>query len=78
MIDKQVNNIKSASLSKIIAKREYNMNLALDIRGGPKELGGAGFYSFKNKIGVARVQYFITNWRTPIEDIGKILCITIS
>ena len=52
--------------------------MATDIRGGPKELGGAGFYSFKNTIGATGVQNFIKNWRTPKVDIGKILRITMA
>ena len=67
-----------ASLPKIIAKCGYYRNVPLDIRGGPKELGGAGFYSFKNTIGAVRLQYFIKNWRTPTEDIGKALHIAMS
>ena len=49
-----------------------------EIRGGPKELGAAGFYSFKTTAGVIRVQHFLENWRTLTEDIDKILCITMS
>ena len=55
LTDKQVKNIGSASMPKIIPKYGYNKNTALDIRRGPKELGGAGFYSFKNTIGATRV-----------------------
>ena len=50
----------------------------MPIRGGPKELGGAGFYSFKNTIGASGVQHFIKNWRTPWEDIRKALRIAMS
>ena len=71
LTDKQVKKIESASLPKIIAKCGYNRNMARDIRGGPKELGGAGFTAFLNTIGAKRVQHFIKNWRTPWEDIGK-------
>ena len=78
MTDKQVKKIESASLPKMIAKCKYNRNLATDIRGGLKELGRAGFYSFKNTVGATRVQHFIKNWRTPKEDIGKTLRIAIS
>ena len=70
--------IESASLPKIIAKCGYNRNMALDIRGGPKELGGVGFYSFKNTIGALGVQHFIKNWRTPKEDIKKSLHMAMS
>ena len=73
LTDKQVKKIESASLPKIIAKCGYNRNMALDIRGGPKELGGAGFTAFLNTIGATRFQHFINNWRTPNEDIGKTL-----
>ena len=78
MTDKQVKKIEFASILKIIAKCGYNRNTALDMRGGSKELGGAGFYSFKNTSGATRVQHFIKNWRTPKEDIGKTLLIAIS
>ena len=70
--------IESVSLPKIIAKCGYNRNKALPIRGGPKELGWAGFYSLKNTIGALGVQYFIKNWRTPKEDIGKTLRVTLA
>ena len=50
----------------------------LPIRGGPKEIGGAGFYSFQNTIGVSCVQTFLKNWRTPSEDIGKALYIAMA
>ena len=43
LTDKQINKIESASLPKIIAKYGYNRTMARAIRGGPKELGGAGF-----------------------------------
>ena len=59
LTDKQVKKIESASLPKFIAKCGYNRNMALDIRGGPKELGGAGFNAFKNTIGATRVQHFL-------------------
>ena len=52
--------------------------MALDIRGGPKELGGVGFYAFKNTIKATRVQHFLKNWRTPTEDIGKTLRIAMA
>ena len=70
---KQVKKIEFVSLPKIIAKCGYNRNIALPIRGGPKELGGAGFYSFKNTIRASGVQHFIKNWRTPWEDIGNVM-----
>ena len=66
------------SLPKILAKCGYNRATALPIRGGPKELGGAGFYAFLNTIGAARVQHFVKNWRTPLEDIGKALHIAMA
>ena len=70
--------IDSVSLPKTIAKCGYNRNTALQIRRGPKELGGVGFYSFKNTIETTGVQYFIKNWRTSKEDIGKALRIAMS
>ena len=78
LTDKQVEKIESASLPKIIAKCGYNRNMALDIRGGPKGLGGAGFYAFLNTIGATRVQHFPKNRRTPNEDIGKALRIAMT
>ena len=78
LTDKQVRKIEPASMSKIITKCGYNRNTALDIRGGSKELGGEGFYIFKNTIGTTRVQHFIKNWRTPKEDISKTLRIAMS
>ena len=44
---KQVKKIESLLPLKKITKCGYNRNMATDIGGGPKELGGAGFYSFK-------------------------------
>ena len=70
--------IESVSLPKILAKYGYNRATALPIRGGPKELGGAGFYAFLNTIDAARVQHFVKNWRTPWEDIRKALRIAIA
>ena len=78
LTDKQVKKIESVSMLTIIAKYGYNRNIALDIRGGPKELDWTGLYSFKNTIGATRVQNFLKNWRTPKEDIGKTLCIVMS
>ena len=78
LTDKQVKNIESVSLPNIIAKCGYNRNKALLIQGGPKELSGARFYSFKNAIETSGVQHFIKNWRTPWEDIGKTLRIAMS
>ena len=78
LTDKQVKQIESVSLPKIMAKCGYNINTALPVRGGPKELGGAGFPSFLNTIGASRVQHFLKNWRTPWEDIGKALRIAIA
>ena len=71
LTDKQVKKIESVSLPKIIAKCGYNRNMARDIRGGPKELGGVGFTALLNSIGATRIQHFIKNWRTPWEDTGK-------
>ena len=71
LTDKQIEKIESASLPKIIAKCGYNRNMARDIRGGQKELGGTGFTAFLNTIGATRVQHLLKNWRTPNEDIGK-------
>ena len=78
LTDTQVKKIESVSLPKISAKCGYNRATALPIRGGPKELGGAGFYAILNIIGAARVQHFLKNWRTPWEDIGKALRITMA
>ena len=78
MTAKQVKEIESASLPKIITKCGYNRNMPLNIRGGPKELGGAGFYAFKNTIRATRVQTFLKHLRTPTEDIGKALRITMA
>ena len=78
MTDKQVKKIEIVSVPKIMAKCGYNRNIVLPIREGPKELGGAGFYSFLNTIGASRVQHFLKNWRTPWEDIGKTLCIAMT
>ena len=47
LTEKQAKKIESASLPKIIAKCGFNKNMTTDIRGGPKEFGGTGFYSFK-------------------------------
>ena len=55
---KQVKKIESVSVPKIMTKCEYNRNTVLPIRGGPNELGGAGFYSFLNTIGALRVKHF--------------------
>ena len=65
LIDKHVKKIESVSLPKIMAKCGYNRTTALPIRGGPKEIGGAGFYAFLNTIGASRVQTFVKNWKTP-------------
>ena len=78
LIDKHVKKIESVSLPKILAKCGYNRTTALPIRGGPKEIGGAGFHAFLNTIGASRVQHFIKNWRTPWEDIGKALRIAMA
>ena len=78
LTDKQVKKIESVSVPKIMAKCGYNRTTALPIRGGPKKLGGAGFYSFLNTIGASRVQHFLKNWKTPWEDIGKALRIAMS
>ena len=78
LTDKQVKKIESASLPKIIAKCGYNRNMTSDIRGSPKELGGAGFTAFLNKIGATRFQHFIKNWSTPKEDIGKTLRVALA
>ena len=75
--DKHVKKIESVSLPKLISKYGYNRKLALDIQGRSKELGGAGFCSFKNMIGAATVQHFKKNLRTSIEGIvKKKICIT--
>ena len=58
MTDKQVKKVESISVPKIMAKCGYNRNTALPFRGEPKELGGAGFYSFLNTIRASRVQHF--------------------
>ena len=78
LTDKQVKKIELASLPKIIVKCGYNINMALDVRGGPKELGGVGFYAFLNTIGATRGQHFLKNWRIPNEDIGKVLRISMA
>ena len=78
LTNKQVKKIESTLLPKVIARCAYNRNMPLDIRGGPKELGAAGFYSIKNTIRATRVQHFLKNWRTPTEDIGKTLHIAMS
>ena len=70
--------IESASLPKIQAKCGYNRDRALLIRGGPKEIGGTGFYAFLNTIGATRVQHFVKNWRTPWEDIRNALRIAMT
>ena len=51
LTNKQVKKIESVSLPKVIVKCGYYISMGLDIRGGPKELGGARFGSFKNITG---------------------------
>ena len=61
LTEKQVEKIESVSVPKIMAKCGYNRSTGLPIRGGPKVLGGAGFYSLLNTIGASRVQHFLKN-----------------
>ena len=78
LTDKQVNKIESASLPKIIAKYGYNRTMTRAIRGGPKELGGAGFTTLINSVGASQIQHFFKNWRTPWEDIRKMLRVALA
>ena len=43
------------------------------IRGGPKKLEGTGVTSLINSVGASQIQHFLKNWRTPWENIGKML-----
>ena len=44
----------------------------------PIELGGAGFIPMKVAAKIGYVQYFIKNWQTPEEELGKLVRIVYS
>jgi hypothetical protein len=65
--------IKLMLLPKIISKCGYNRNTSRAVLGGPANLTGGGIIPLVTTTGAGEVLHFIKNWRTPNEDIGKVL-----
>ena len=71
--DKQLKAIEKACLPKIISKCGYNRMTSRAILGGPANLTGGGIIPLVAATGAGEVLHFVKNWRTPQEDIGKVL-----
>ena len=71
--DKQLKAIEKACLPKIISKCGYNRMTSRAILGGPANLTGGGIIPLVAAMGAGEVLHFVKNWRTPQEDIGKVL-----
>jgi hypothetical protein len=69
----QLKKIESSCLPKIISKCGYNRNTSRAVLGGPANLTGGGIIPLVATTGAGEVLHFIKNWRTPNEDIGKVL-----
>ena len=65
--------IDKASLGRLIATSGYNQNMDRRVAQAPIELGGAGFVPLKAYAYYGYIMYFIKHWRTPEEEIGKIV-----
>ena len=64
MSTQQLTSIESEVQRAFAAKCGYNRNMALDIRYGPKELGGAGFVRFEVLQAEGQISNFLKHWRT--------------
>jgi hypothetical protein len=71
--EKQLKKIESSCLPKIISKCGYNRNTSRAVLGGPANLTGGGIIPLVATTGAGEVLHFIKNWRTPNEDIGRVL-----
>jgi len=71
--EKQLKSIESSCLPKIISKCGYNRNTSRAVIGGPSNLTGGGIVPLVAAKGAGEVLHFVKNWRTPQEDIGKVL-----
>jgi hypothetical protein len=69
----QLKKIESSCLPKIISKCGYNRNTSRAVLGGPTNLTGGGTIPLVATTGAGGVLHFIKNWRTPNEDIGRVL-----
>merc|ERR1711884_725047 len=66
------------SVSPIIANCGYNRHTSRNIIFGPSRLGGGGFAPPIAAAGTAQIQHFLKHWRTPEEDVGKLIRIVIA
>ena len=73
MSDKQLDDIDKASMSRTYASCNYNRNTARRLLQAPIELGGGGFTPLKAYAYYGIIMNLIKHWRTPNEEIGRIL-----
>ena len=65
--------IDKALLDRLVAASGYNWNMDNRIRQAPIKLGGAGFVPLKVYAYYRYIMNFIKHWRTPDNEIGKVL-----
>ena len=70
--EKQIEAIEK-KLTPLVGKCGFNRNTAYEIREGPSELGGAGFVPIKASAGSGYVLHLLKHWRSPKEDVGKVI-----
>ena len=71
--DSQLHQIEQKPLPRIYAKCGYNRNTAKITLQGPREAEGAGFTPLRVAAGTGSVLHFLRHWRTPKDEIGKLL-----
>ena len=69
----QYQKIQQKTMPRIFAKCGFNRNTSRKVLFGPQHLGGGGFIPLQAVAGAGYVQHFLKQWRSPAEEIGKVL-----
>ena len=75
---KQLINIEKKTLPRLYARCGFNRNTARAVLQGPTDLGGGGFRPLQTTAGSGYVTHFLKFFRSPQEDVGKLIRISLA
>ena len=78
LLPSQLQTIERETYPDIYSKCGYNRNTARKALQGPKAMGGAGFIPLEAAAGTNQITNFLKHWRTPTQQAGKLLHITVA
>ena len=78
LLPSQLQTIERKTYPDIYSKCGYNRYTARKALQGPRDMGGAGFIPLEVVAGTNQIANFLKHWRTPTQQAGKLLHITVA